>query len=165
MQTSKKVCRKDRNTMPKNFLNKRVLFNLMVAGLLSKVATLRLFAQKKFEITPEQYYILSLLVSSGPLYQRQICEQSYKDRPNMTRLINILEKQGLVKRVADINKRKIYKIFMTEKGQEVYSAIKPYMLSLRDEAVKDISVEDIETCIKVLDKMKDNLQSHAKLQI
>ena len=137
----------------------------MVVGLLSKVATLRVFAREKFEITPEQYYILSLLIASGPLYQRQICEQSYKDRPNMTRLINILEKQGLVKRVSDINKRKVYKIHVTEEGQRVYYNIKPHMISLRDEAVKNISIHDIENCIKVLDQMRNNLEIHAKLQI
>lgn len=151
--------------MPNSFLNKKVLYNLMVAGLLSKVATLRMFAREEFQITPEQYFILSILVETGELYQRQICEMSYKDRPNMTRLINILEKDGMVKRVPDVNGRKVYKIVVTDEGKALHAHIKPYMLNLRDKATENISVEDLETCLKVMDQMRDNLEKHAKLQI
>ena len=137
----------------------------MVAGLLSKVATLRMFAREEFEITPEQYFILSILVESGELYQRQICEMSYKDRPNMTRLINILEKDGMVKRVPDVNGRKVFKIVVTEEGKALHARIKPFMLNLRDKATENIPVSDLETCLNVMDKMRDNLEKHAKLQI
>lgn len=151
--------------MPNNFLNKKVLYNLMVAGLLSKVATLRMFASEKFIITPEQYYILSILVETGELYQRQICEMCYKDRPNMTRLINILEKEGIVKRVPDVHGRKVYKIIVTDEGKKLHAFIKPYMLNLRDKATEGISVEDLEICLKVMEQMRNNLETHAKLQI
>lgn len=109
--------------MPQNFLNKKVLFTLMTTGLLSKIATLQMYAKNKFSITPEQYLILSILVETGELYQRQICEITYKDRPNMTRLINILEKDGLVKRIQDVNGRKINKIRVTEKGATLHATI------------------------------------------
>ena len=39
------------------------------------------------------------------LYQRQLSEITMKDRPNITRIINILEKNGYVTRVSDKNKR------------------------------------------------------------
>ncbi len=151
--------------MPQNFLNKKVLFTLMATGLLSKVATLQMFAQNEFDITPEQYMILALLDEQGELYQRQICEMSYKDRPNITRIINILEKDGLVIRIPDVNGRKILKIHLTPKGREVHAKIKPYMIELRDETVKNISTEDLEACQKVLGQMIDNLDGKVKLQI
>lgn len=151
--------------MPNSFLNKKVLYNLMVAGLLSRVATLRMYAREKFPITPEQYFILSILVETGELYQRQICEMSYKDRPNMTRIINILEKQELVTRVPDVNGRKVFKIVVTDKGKALHASIKPFMLNLRDKATENIPVNELETCLNVLDKMRDNLEKHAQLQI
>ena len=151
--------------MPQNFLNKKVLFTLITTRQLSKVATLQMYAKNKFAITPEQYLILSILAESGELYQRQICEITYKDRPNMTRLLNILEKDGLVKRISEANGRKINKIRLTEKGAKMHAKIKPYMLELRDDAVKDIKKEELETCFAIMNKMMANLEKKTKLHI
>lgn len=151
--------------MPQNFLNKKVLFTLMTTGVLSKITTLQMFAQHNFPITPEQYLVLSILVESGELYQRQVCEIAYKDRPNMTRIINILEELGYVKRIPDVNKRKVFKIIVTQSGTDLHAYIKPFMLKLRDDTVENIKKEDLKICLKVMGQMLDNLEDKAKLQI
>ena len=149
--------------MPQNFLNKKVLFTLMTTGVLSRIATLQMYAKNKFPITPEQYLILSILVETGELYQRQICEITYKDRPNITRLINILEADGLVKRIHDVNGRKVNKIQVTQEGAALHARIKPYMLELRDEAVSGIKKEELETFFAIMNKMIANLEKKTKL--
>ena len=151
--------------MPQSFLNKRLIYALATVGLLAKVAQLQMFAQNKFKVTPEQYIILSMLVENGELYQRQICEITRKDRPNITRLINILEKEEYVKRISDVNKRKIYKIRLTEKGKNIFTEIRPYLVNLRDEAVRGIKKEDLEKCNEILGKMIDNLETKVKIQM
>lgn len=150
--------------MPQNFLNRKALYALWTAGLISKVAQLRLFNKEGFEITPEQYIILAVLVENGELYQRQIGEICYKDRPNITRLINILEKRGLVKRAAGTNKRKVFKIQITEEGRKAHSKIKPKLLELHNTALRGIGKKELEGCIEVLVKMTENLEPWAKLQ-
>ena len=150
--------------MPQSFLNKKVLIALTVTGLVAKIAQLQMFARNNFEITPEQYIILAILVENGELYQRQIAEIAYKDRPNITRLINILEKKGLVKRVEDVQKRKVFKIVIKKKGVEIHQKIRPYMLELHNSAVNGITKEELESCIDTLGKMLDNLEPKTKLQ-
>lgn len=150
--------------MPQSFLNKKVLIALTVTGLVAKIAQLQMFARNNFEITPEQYIILAILVENDELYQRQIAEIAYKDRPNITRLINILEKKGLVKRVEDVQKRKVFKIVITKKGVEIHQKIRPYMLELHNSAVNGITKEELESCIDTLGKMLDNLEPKTKLQ-
>lgn len=150
--------------MPQSFLNKKVLIALTVTGLVAKIAQLQMFARNNFEITPEQYIILAILVENGELYQRQIAEIAYKDRPNITRLINILEKKGLVKRVEDVQKRKVFKIVITKKGVDIHQKIRPYMLELHNSAVNGITKEELESCIDTLGKMLDNLEPKTKLQ-
>lgn len=94
--------------MPQSFLNKKVLIALTVTGLVAKIAQLQMFARNNFEITPEQYIILAILVENGELYQRQIAEIAYKDRPNITRLINILEKKRPCKKGRRCSKKKSF---------------------------------------------------------
>ena len=45
------------------------------------------------------------------------------DNSTGTRLIDGLEKKGLVKRVRDGNDNRIVKIFLTNKGEEIYNSI------------------------------------------
>ena len=111
--------------MKNNPLRKRVGAMLVATGILSRGLALQTFAEKGFEITSEQYLILSLLVEHGELYQRQISELTYKDRPNVSRIINILEEKELVKRINSSNGRQIYKIVVTEKGRKLREIIHP----------------------------------------
>ncbi len=149
-----------------NLLNKRVGAMLVATGVMSRVMALQLYAEKGFEITPEQYLILSIIMDSGgELYQRQISEITHKDRPNVTRIINILESMGLVKRVEDVNKRKIYKVAVTQKGIELRKKIQPTMYELRAITTKGISDKDLEFTLRILEQMQENMKDHVKLHI
>ncbi len=149
-----------------NLLNKKVGAMLVATGVLSRVMALQTYAQKGFEITPEQYLVLSIIMDSGgELYQRQISEITYKDRPNVTRIINILEEKGLVRRIEDVNKRKIYKVAVTDAGIAMRKKIKPTMLELRAITTEGINDEDLQKTLKILEKMLKNMKDKAVLQI
>ena len=149
-----------------NLLNRRVGAMLVATGVLSRVMALQEYAVQKFEITPEQYLVLSIIMDSGgELYQRQISEITYKDRPNITRIINILESKGLVKRIEDVNKRKIYKIAMTEAGVAMRNKIQPTMYKLRAITTNGISDDDLRQTLMILEKMLLNMHDKVSLQI
>lgn len=149
-----------------NLLNRRVGAMLVATGVLSRVMALQEYAVQKFEITPEQYLVLSIIMDSGgELYQRQISEITYKDRPNITRIINILESKGLVKRIEDVNKRKIYKIAMTEAGVAMRNKIQPTMYKLRAITTNGISDDDLRQTLMIMEKMLLNMHDKVSLQI
>lgn len=134
-------------------------------GWLTNMFTLQTFAEKKLELTPIQFMVLGFVCDNDGLYQRQLSALLLKDRPNITRIINILEKQGLVKRVEDKSGRKVYKIHATEKGRLVHKEIEPTMIAIRKEATKGISKEEIESCMNILEKIQNNLKEKVKMQI
>ena len=153
-------------TTQNNLLNKRVGAMLVTTGVLWRVMALQKYAQNGFEITPEQYLILSIIMDSGgELYQRQISEITYKDRPNVTRIINILEEKGLVKRIEDVNKRKVYKIAVTKEGIELRKKIQPAMWELRANATHGINDDDLQNTLKILEQMLKNMKDKVTLQI
>lgn len=151
--------------MKNNPLYKRVGATLATAGVLSRIFALQTFAEKKFEITPEQYLVLGLLVDEGVLYQRQISEITHKDRPNVSRIISILESKGLVKRVEDSNGRKIHKIVVTDEGRKMREKILPVMWDVRNLTTKNISNEDLEKCLQILGQMCENMKDKVIQQV
>ncbi len=103
-------------------VNQLIAFNNIIvgcskiaAGVYTRIYSRQCFKNSGFDITPEQFVIIEVLMHHDGLYQRQLSEITLKDRPNITRIINILVKNGYVERRSDKNKRKVFKIFLTKK--------------------------------------------------
>lgn len=148
-----------------NQLEKNSLSNTVVStAILIKVLTLRCFKMHGFEITPEQFIILDTIVKNNQIYQRQIGELIGKDRANVNRLINILEKQGLLERTVDSNGRQINRIVITQKGRVLRDKILPIITEIRASYLNDIDYNELLKCHEILNKIKNNIAKSTKLK-
>lgn len=143
----------------------RVGSTIYNTGVVVKALSSQTFAEKGFELTPEQFLILDLVQENGELYQRQICEITQKDRSNVARLVKILEEKELIKRQQASNGRRIFKISVTPKGKTIHNEMKPMTQELRKTLINGISNEEIEIMIATLNKVYDNARPLVKLQI
>lgn len=134
-------------------------------GNLSKVFAIQTFVNSNLNITPEQFSVLHVLVENGCLYQRQISALTLKDRPNISRILNILEKMGYVSKTPDVNKRKIVKINITQGGIDLYNQAVPTILKVWHETVEGIPEEELDILNNVLEKINKNLLSKVNIQI
>ncbi len=130
---------------------------LVAAGVYTRIYSRQCFRENNFDITPEQFVVIEVLMHRDGLYQRQLSEITLKDRPNITRIINILEKNGYVNRVADKNKRKVFKIYLTDKARNLFPALAQVAQDYRKTMTEGIDKNDLETCMSVLNKVLDNL--------
>ena len=148
-----------------NQLEKNSLSNTVVStAILIKVLTLRCFKSHGFEITPEQFIILDTITKNEQIYQRQIGELIGKDRANVNRLINILEKQGLIERIVDSNGRQINRIKITKKGIELRNKIHPVITKIRASYLNNIEYDELLKCHQILNKIKENISKSTKLK-
>lgn len=138
---------------------------LVRIGKMTRAIAVQRFSAKNFEITPEQLMVLSALIDHDGLYQRQIGMITLKDRPNITRIINILERMNFVTRKPDVNKRKIYKIFVTDKGKNVVKKVMPTALELWENIVDGVDEDELEITLKVMNKFRENLMKDMNIQI
>ena len=148
-----------------DLLKSRIGMKLVRVGKMVRAIANRKFVEADYPITPEQFTVLTAILDHDGLYQRQIGALTLKDRPNITRIINILENKGLVTRTADTNKRKIFKINITEKGKEAYEEVRPTGVEHWQQTVEGVTDEELESCLKVLNKIKINLEEKLNMQI
>lgn len=146
-------------------LKSRIGMKLVRIGKMTRAIAVQKFTQEGHPITPEQMTVLAALIDHDGMYQRQISAITLKDRPNITRIINILEKMGLVTRKQDVNKRKIYKIFITEDGRKVFDKVIPTALELWQKTIEGVPEDDLRVTLKVLQKFKENLEEDLNIQI
>ncbi len=89
--------------MPNNQFKKSELYSF-ITGVANTAIARRLqkkFNQAEISLTIEQWSVLYHLWKADGISQQDLCKASFRDRPSITRLVDNLEKAGLVKRVAD----------------------------------------------------------------
>ncbi len=151
--------------MLKDIITDRIGSIIYVVGMLVRGLSSQTFSENKFEITPEQYLILLLIIKNEGAYQRQICELTLKDRANIARIVEILHSKGLIEKTPDSNGRRIYKIVATQKGKDLIKIIEPCDVKLKGFITRGISKEELEITRKTLEKIKKNVRDNVKLQI
>jgi DNA-binding MarR family transcriptional regulator len=103
--------------MPNNQFKKGELYSF-ITGKASTAIARRL--QKKFNtsalnLTIEQWSVLYHLWKEDGKSQQELCNATFRDKPSITRLVDNLEKIGLVKRVASENDRELIKFILQSK--------------------------------------------------
>lgn len=142
-----------------------IIHNLNRTYTYAKITGLQLFKINSLDITPEHFATLYFINRDNGLYQRQLSKLLLKDRPNITRIINILEKKELVYRKNDKDNRKIFKLFITDKGKQELNRTIPIIKEAYSKLSSGITVKEIEIFNKVLKKIRSNLETSSKIQI
>ena len=63
------------------------------------------------------------------------------------------------------NKRKIFKINITDKGKEAYNEVLPTVAEHWQSTIEDVSDEELENCLTVLKQNKGKLRKKLNIQI
>ena len=132
---------------------------LVFAILNGKVSTAinrklyRNFRQNGIDITPEQWTILLALWEKDGVPQQELCNETFKDKPSMTRLIDNMERQHLVVRISDKNDRRTNLIHLTKTGRELEGrAFKIANITL-EEALSGLTTDELKIAQEVLKKI------------
>jgi len=111
-----------------------------------------------YKATPEGLGILFLLSRQDGLTQSQISEFLAKDKAAITRLLNALEKEGLVKRGHDKEDRRIVRSRLTAKGKMAIEEIIPAFKSFFAEIFNGVDPNEFDVARKVLRQIVANLK-------
>ncbi len=133
----------------------------VINGMASTAVARRLqknFRKAGLEITIEQWSILYHLWKEDCLNQQELCNRTFRDKPSITRLIDNLEKQQLVKRVTSTEDRRINQVCLTDAARELQEMTIEIANQTMDEALTGVNRSDIETVKNVLQKVYDNLK-------
>jgi len=108
------------------------------------------FSENGVEVTPVQVGLLFFLQKNDGSSLTQISQGLMLENPTVTGLIDRLENLGYVKRADHPSDRRVYLIYLTEKGNLVANKALPIVKKLNEEIKKGYSREEIEGFKKVL---------------
>jgi DNA-binding MarR family transcriptional regulator len=136
----------------------------VINGMASTAVARRL--QKNFrlaglEITIEQWSVLYHLWKEDGLSQQKLCNRTFRDKPSITRLIDHLERQQLVRRVASATDRRMNLVYLTETAKNLQQQTIDLANQTMNESLTGITKEEIEVVKKVFQQVYDNLMNPA----
>ena len=154
-----------KNTVQEKLINQRIGVRLARVGMLSKAFAIQTFNKLNIEITPEQFIILMALNDNDGIYQRQLANMTFKDRPNINRIVSILESGKYIVSQCSSNGRQIKQLFITDKGKSICNKILPIIFDVWNTTTKGLEENEIEQFINTLQKIEQNLRDNTFLQV
>jgi DNA-binding MarR family transcriptional regulator len=117
----------------------------------------KLMKEQELPITPEQFSVLSHLWQKDGLQQTELALCTNRNRANVTRIIDILEREDIVERRDDENDRRVFRIYVTEKGKSLRGVTAKCAEQSIKDSLKGLTKNEVEACTRVLLKIKRNV--------
>ena len=140
------------------------LSNIIFYTLEKSIKTYRQFAQKNitdgyFNITIDQWLVLKTIQEDSTLNQQQLAVKVFKDFASVTRIIELLVKNGYLLRNFHKEDRRRFELTLSKEGTKIIKSLEPIINSNRNKALKGISKIDIEKLQSLLTAITANINS------
>jgi DNA-binding MarR family transcriptional regulator len=110
------------------------------------------------DITPEQFGVLARLKEQEGINQSQLGEKMFKDRHNLTRILNLLEKRGCIERRPDSADKRIFRIFLTQNGRDLQERLTPIVSRHLDQLLHGLTFEELTSMRRILERIVRNIE-------
>lgn len=105
------------------------------------------------EATPEQWGLLNAVKQKPGMTQSEIAEVSLKDKTNVTRMLDVLQKNNYIERRNDTSDRRSYKIFLTKDGEKLIKKISNAAIKVNKIAASSFSENEYTQLVNLLNKL------------
>ena len=138
-------------------LKKNIGFLVNRTGMKMRLKIQRLFAEEGYPITTEHWGILQCLYKNDGLSQVELSDILEKDKPNITRILDVMEKNDLVVRESDPTDRRKFLIFLTKKSKHMEMDLFRMSNRCKKQMVTGIAKSELESFITTLNKINKNI--------
>ena len=110
--------------------------------------------------TPTQMQIMEYILSKNDqeIYQKDLEDILGIKRATVSGVLQTMEKNGLIERVIDENDTRTKKIILKKETKEIFEKQKKKFEIIEKDLTKNISEDEIETFLNIIDKMEKNLK-------
>lgn len=119
---------------------------------------------RKLCLTENSFHVLCLLMASeqGRASPSELSELIGTSRANMTRILELLEREGLASRAVEARDARRHTIEITDKGRQVSLEAVPQMVEPLQRAFSDLSPEEFAMLATLLRKVTISFDKRAQ---
>lgn len=128
------------------------------------IKRIRSFMQKGLtdagvDLTVDQWVVIDHIMPKQDrgVSQNELAEDTAKDAPTVTRILDLLVKKGLViRQMADDDRRK-FNIYLTDEGRKLHQQAFEVIAEFRKKSWNDLTDEDYEHLVRIMDRIHKNV--------
>lgn len=141
--------------MPEQSVKNMVGYNLVMACRAHNTRVRALL--NDLDLHPgQEMFLLSVWEEEG-LTQTELAERLQVQRATVTNSVTRLEKAGLIERRQDADDGRVYRIYLTEKGQQIRKATRSVWDNMETAITTDFTEEESATLRTLLARVANNL--------
>ncbi len=140
-------------------LDTSVGFWLNRTAIQLKRELLRAFHDNGHTVTAEQWALLNRLWEEEGLSQVELAERTFNDKPNVTRMLAVLERNGFVHRKQNEQDRRAFQVLLTPEGWRLRGELVPLAERVLERALDGLGAEDIGHLKRILDHIDARLSA------
>lgn len=139
----------------------RRLKDVLFYSLESAIKAYRRFAQVRLheagiDITIDQWLVLKTIHESPDVTLQQVGTAVFKDFASVTRIVQLLERKGLIRRKPHPDDGRRSELVLTRSGKSVIRRVEPIAQANRKQALDGIDAEEVARLREVLKRIVEN---------
>ena len=143
--------------MSKFRLEKAIGYVVNRAALRMKAELQRAFKANGYNLTPEHWAVMNCLWERQGATQTEIADSISKDKTNLTRILDVMEKNGLITRQSHETDRRSYRISLTRKAWKMKDQLIAIAEEVSKASTRGLSAKDEREIIRLMNIINENL--------
>ena len=134
----------------------------LMSGRLTNAVNRKLsreFHKSGLQLSASQSSILFALWRENGMSQKQLSDFTFKDKPNITRLLDKMEEDGLVERKKCRDDRRTNKIYLTDKAKNLSEPVFDATIKAVKDAFAGLSEDQASSVLKMVKLIFNNLEA------
>lgn len=115
---------------------------------------------EKYNIGSGQYIFLLALYRKDGISQEEISAHLKIDKATTAKAIKRLEEEGYILRETDIDDKRAYKVYLTEKALDIKPFVQAVIADWNNILASGLSEDEKENVLRLLKKMAENAFEH-----
>jgi DNA-binding MarR family transcriptional regulator len=133
-------------------------FKLRLSGQRLGAGLQRAFLAHGYDLTAEQWSLLSVLWEQEGVSQVELARRVGKNRHTITRMLGVMEKQGWIHRLPDASDRRCRRVHLTRAGRDLQPILTPITLDYTRKAFAALNPRELRELENLHQRILDHLE-------
>jgi DNA-binding MarR family transcriptional regulator len=139
-----------------SFRATQLIIPYLLFQLVNRLSSSTLEHARPLGITVARFRVLAQLVDSNGIRIRDLVRECAVEQSAMSRIVDQLERDGMVSRKAGSGDNRAVTVWITPKGRATYEAAFPHALDAVKELTDDLTAAEVRQLIGLLQRMLDS---------
>ncbi|MBR9919243.1 MAG: MarR family transcriptional regulator [Bacteroidetes bacterium] len=112
-----------------------------------------IFKERGIDITSDQWILLKRIHEEEGINQTDLARKAFKEPASVTRILDIMQKKGLVERHVVADNRREYQLFTSAEGKKLVEKLLPLAREIRATGTAGFTKTEVDQLHRLLERV------------